>query len=143
MSSPNENFKELMERIRHGRELGHAGFEPVYYLVFGPHQILEVKRNMPAWVLSEQKELHDWMLSTFGAENLFVAFTPNTISYKPLVNGKRGKVILYSGAQKRGGVRLYIPHNETKPFYKEVRDDSGPSAEFQEWMRTSYTTLQR
>lgn len=49
MSSPKANFDELRERIRHGRELGHASFEPIYYLVFPPDQILEVKRQTPAW----------------------------------------------------------------------------------------------
>lgn len=50
MSSLENNFKELMERVRAGRELGHASFEPIYYLIFHPKQILDVKRAMPAWV---------------------------------------------------------------------------------------------
>ena len=50
MSSLKADFDELRERIRHGRELGHASFEPIYYLVFPPEQILEVKRQTPAWV---------------------------------------------------------------------------------------------
>jgi len=33
MSSLKSDFSELLERIRHGRELGHASFEPIYYLV--------------------------------------------------------------------------------------------------------------
>jgi hypothetical protein len=32
MSSLKADFDELHERIRHGRELGHASFEPIYYL---------------------------------------------------------------------------------------------------------------
>jgi hypothetical protein len=44
-----EHFDELMVRVRQGRELGHASFEPVYYLVFHPRQILDVKRALPAW----------------------------------------------------------------------------------------------
>lgn len=36
MSSLKADFDELRERIRHGRELGHASFEPIYYLVFLP-----------------------------------------------------------------------------------------------------------
>jgi hypothetical protein len=43
------DFKELMNRIRRGRELSHASFEPIYYLVFHPSQILQVKRQIPAW----------------------------------------------------------------------------------------------
>ena len=49
MSSLKADFDELRERIRHGRELGHASFEPIYYLVFPPSSILEVKRLTPAW----------------------------------------------------------------------------------------------
>lgn len=49
MPSLKADFDELLERIRHGRELGHASFEPIYYLIFPPSQILAVKRHMPAW----------------------------------------------------------------------------------------------
>ncbi len=50
MSSLKADFDELCERIRHGRELGHASFEPIYYLIFLPSQILAVKRQTPAWI---------------------------------------------------------------------------------------------
>ena len=56
MSSLNDDFKELLERIRHGRELGHASFEPIYYLVFSPSKILDVKRQMPAWTAKLKNE---------------------------------------------------------------------------------------
>ena len=49
MSSLTTNFDEVLTRIQHGREFGHASFEPIYYLIFHPCQILEVKRCMPAW----------------------------------------------------------------------------------------------
>jgi hypothetical protein len=32
MSSLKADFIELLERIRYGREFGHASFEPIYYL---------------------------------------------------------------------------------------------------------------
>lgn len=50
MPSLRSNFDELLERIRQGREFGHASFEPVYYLIFSPREILEVKRTLPVWV---------------------------------------------------------------------------------------------
>lgn len=50
MPSLRSNFDELMERIRQGREFGHASFEPVYYLIFSPREILEAKRMLPAWI---------------------------------------------------------------------------------------------
>ncbi len=49
MPSLKADFDELIERVRHGRDLAHASFESVYYLVFSPSQILEVKRALPAW----------------------------------------------------------------------------------------------
>jgi hypothetical protein len=49
MRSLNDDFNELVERIRHGREFEHASFEPVYYLIFDPKQILDVKRSLVAW----------------------------------------------------------------------------------------------
>ncbi|AOL93941.1 BREX protein BrxB domain-containing protein [Porphyrobacter sp. LM 6] len=56
MSSLRADFDELRERIRHGRELGHASFEPIYYLIFSPDHILEVKRQTPAWVAKLHQE---------------------------------------------------------------------------------------
>ena len=42
MSSLKADFDELRNRVRQGRDLGHAGFEPVYYLVFSPSQTIEL-----------------------------------------------------------------------------------------------------
>lgn len=70
MSSLRADFDELRERIRHGRELGHASFEPIYYLIFSPEQILEVKRQTLAW----EAKLHQegWDVHVFSvAENLW------------------------------------------------------------------------
>ena len=50
MSSLKADFDELRERIRQGRELGPASFEPIYYLIFHPRQMLEVKQQTPAWI---------------------------------------------------------------------------------------------
>lgn len=69
MSSLRADFDELRERIRHGRELGHASFEPIYYLIFAPERILEVKRQTPAWIAKLHQE--GWDVHTFSiAENL-------------------------------------------------------------------------
>ncbi|TCU21807.1 uncharacterized protein DUF1788 [Rhizobium azibense] len=70
MSSLRADFDELRERIKHGRELGHASFEPIFYLVFPPEQILEVKRQTPAWL----SKLHQdqWEVHVFSiAEHLW------------------------------------------------------------------------
>ena len=64
MSSLNANFDELLTRVRHGRELTHASFEPIYYLIFPPRQILEVKRLLPAWLARLRNE--GWEVSRFS-----------------------------------------------------------------------------
>lgn len=67
MSSLQANFDELIGRIRRGRELGHAGFEPIYYLIFEPKKILEVKRKTPFWISrlkNEGWEVHCFSIAT-------------------------------------------------------------------------------
>lgn len=69
MSSLKDDFNELIERIRYGRELSQASFEPIYYLVFEPKLILEVKRQMPAWIAKLRN--NGWEVFTFSiAENI-------------------------------------------------------------------------
>ena len=73
MSSLRDNFAELLTRIQHGREFGHASFEPMYYLVFPPQQILEVKRQLPAWrtrLHNEGWEVHVFSMAEAIAELL-------------------------------------------------------------------------
>ncbi len=64
MSSLKGDFDELRERIRQGRELGPAGFEPIYYLVFPPPLILEVKQQMPTWISLLGQD--GWEVKTFS-----------------------------------------------------------------------------
>ena len=64
MPSLKNSFNELLERIRHGRELDYASFEPMYYLVYSPELILEVKRQMPAWTARLKNE--GWSVHQFS-----------------------------------------------------------------------------
>lgn len=83
---------ELLERIRQGRELGHASFEPVYYLVFHPSQILEVKRQMPAWLA----RLHNdgWEVTTFSiAENILSILNDAPLRKVWLMGDKRNPLL--------------------------------------------------
>lgn len=64
MSSLDANFDELMTRLRHGRDFTSASFEPIYYLVFPPRQILEAKRLLPAWLARLRNE--GWEVSRFS-----------------------------------------------------------------------------
>jgi hypothetical protein len=49
MSLIDNDFNELIDRIKVGREFHHASFEPIFYLIFPPKDIINVKRKMPAW----------------------------------------------------------------------------------------------
>lgn len=64
MSSLKADFDELRERVRQGRDLGNAGFEPVYYLVFPPRLIIEAKRQTPAWVSRLKQD--GWQVTEFS-----------------------------------------------------------------------------
>lgn len=56
MPSLRDNFNELLARMRHGRDVAGASYRPIYYLVFSPRQILDVKREMPAWTARLRNE---------------------------------------------------------------------------------------
>lgn len=75
MSSLKSDFEELRERIRHGRELGHASFEPIFYLIFPPTQILDVKRQTPAWIAKLRQE--GWEVTTFSIAEEIEAILEN------------------------------------------------------------------
>ena len=78
MSSLKADFDELRERIRQGRELDYASFEPIYFLVFPPEQILEVKRQTPAWVAKLHQE--GWAVHTFSiAEQLWALLKEDSL----------------------------------------------------------------
>lgn len=73
MSSLKADFEELLIRIYQGREVENAGFEPIYYLVFAPGQILEVKREMPGWTArlsNEGWEVHRFSIAEHVLEIL-------------------------------------------------------------------------
>jgi len=84
MSSLKANFDEVLERVRQGREFASASFEPVYYLIFQPREILEVKRALPAWTArlrNEGWEVHQFsvahhvaaILGTASLRNIWLA----------------------------------------------------------------------
>ncbi len=64
MSSLKQDFDELITRIEQGRDFQHASFEPVYYLVFSPKQIIEVKRQTKPWIQMLKKQ--GWNVHTFS-----------------------------------------------------------------------------
>jgi hypothetical protein len=64
MSSLGDNFDQLWQRLRYGRGLSHTGDDPVYYLVFHPSEMLEVKRRLRQWAAVLKKQ--DWTMETFS-----------------------------------------------------------------------------
>lgn len=58
MRSATANFEELIQRVEQGRDFAHASFEPIYYLVYHPSELIEVKRQLPAWVARLRQQ--DW-----------------------------------------------------------------------------------
>jgi len=68
MPSLNDNFNELIERVRSGREVGHASYEPIYYLIFHPKEILDVKRSLPAWTAKLRNDGWDAQLFSIAKE---------------------------------------------------------------------------
>jgi len=66
MSSLDHDFNELIERVKHGREFSHASFEPIFYLVFHPERILDVKRRHSAWasrLMNEGWDVHQFSIA--------------------------------------------------------------------------------
>jgi hypothetical protein len=64
MPSLTADFDELMRRVQAGREFTHASFEPIYYLVFHPREMVEVKRQMSAWIARLQNA--GWHVTIFS-----------------------------------------------------------------------------
>lgn len=64
MPSLKQSFEELRQRLGRGTGFHHASDDPVYYLVFRPEEILEVKRRLKQW--SAQLKLDQWTVHTFS-----------------------------------------------------------------------------
>lgn len=64
MSLLKSNFEEVIAKIKQGREFTHASFEPIYYLVFSPEEIVAVKRQKKAWLARLKTE--GWNVKEFS-----------------------------------------------------------------------------
>ncbi|MEN3951269.1 BREX protein BrxB domain-containing protein [Iodidimonas sp. SYSU 1G8] len=64
MASLRADFDEVIRRVNAGREFAHASFEPIFYLVFPPRDILEVKRQLPAWTAALRNQ--GWDVEIFS-----------------------------------------------------------------------------
>ncbi len=61
MTSLSRDFEELRNRLRTGIRFSNHSDDPVYYLVFPPDQMIEVKRLLPEW--KAKLKLDDWEVS--------------------------------------------------------------------------------
>jgi len=64
MQSLQQSFDELRQRIRQGRRLSQTGDDPVFYLVFQPEQMLEVKKKLKTW--TAKLKLDGWDVHIFS-----------------------------------------------------------------------------
>lgn len=64
MQSLKQSFDELRKRIRQGRGLNTTSDDPVYYLIFRPEQMLEVKQTMKQW--TAKLKLEGWDVHLFS-----------------------------------------------------------------------------
>jgi hypothetical protein len=59
-----QSFKELQFQLKQERGLSHAGMDPVFYLIFRPEEMLDVKLRLKSWVA---KLKHDgWIVYVFS-----------------------------------------------------------------------------
>jgi hypothetical protein len=78
MSSPSESFDELWQRLKAGRGLTNTGDDPVYYLVFKPELMIEVKRLCKLWEARLAKQ--GWTMETMSmAETVLDIFRANEL----------------------------------------------------------------
>ena len=80
MPSLNEKFDRLNKHIITGRELDHASHEPIYYLIFLPKQILEVKHRLAAWEAQLRNE--GWKVEKFSIAQAI----DELLEHSPLIN---------------------------------------------------------
>jgi CHAD domain-containing protein len=64
MPSLDETFSTLRNRLKEGAGLRETGDDPVYYLIFEPERMLEVKRSLKKW--RSRLELDGWNVHTLS-----------------------------------------------------------------------------
>lgn len=64
MASLRDNFDQLFQRLRQGRGISNTGDDPVYYLVFPPHEMQEAKRQIKEW--EAKLKLQGWRMELFS-----------------------------------------------------------------------------
>ena len=68
MASLDSDFEELRQRLRDSTRLRNTGGEPVYYLVFAPERMLDVKRRVRPWKVKLEHD--DWKVVVVSLANV-------------------------------------------------------------------------
>ena len=103
MPSLKADFDELIHRIETGREFAHASFEPIFYLVFPPSELLEVKRLMPAW--TSKLANAGWQVETFSIAEQIVDIFRKAPLRKVWIEADRKAPLSGSGRMRRWPMR--------------------------------------
>lgn len=98
MSSISADFAELRRRIKDGRELGYASFEPIYCLIFDPKDILSVKRQTPAWIANLKSD--GWDVHCFSVLNEIATLLEKELLYRIWLDGDRRAPLQWSNTNK-------------------------------------------
>jgi phytoene dehydrogenase-like protein len=64
MPSLDDTFSKLRNRLKEGTGLRETGDDPVYYLIFDPEKMLDVKRSLKKW--RSRLELDGWGVYTLS-----------------------------------------------------------------------------
>jgi hypothetical protein len=105
MHSLKDKFDEVCLRIGEGRRLESTGSDPIFYLVFPVREILDVKRQTPAWIAKLENQ--GWRVSTFSmAEEINDLFRGHKLRPQWLL----GEKMLLDAAKRKG----------TAPDYREI-----------------------
>jgi len=108
MHSLKDKFDEVCLRVGEGRRLESTGSDPIFYLVFPVREILDVKRQTPAWIAKLANQ--GWRVSTFSmAETINDIFQGHKLRPQWLL----GEKMLLDTAKRKGVAPDYREINKT------------------------------
>ena len=81
MESLQQDFDELRQRLKRGRNLEMTGDDPVFYLIFRPEQMLIVKQRLKQW--RAKLELEGWKVHLFSMADAVHQILQNHQSQHP------------------------------------------------------------
>jgi len=108
LQSLKDKFDEVCLRLTQGRRLESTGSEPIFYLVFPVKEILDVKRQTPAWVAKlKNKGYHVVTLSMAKAVNSILR------EHKLRKQWLMGEKMILDQVEKKGAVLQFADINMT------------------------------